>query len=340
LTATIRDVANLSGVSTKTVSRVLNGDRYVRPETKERILDAIRQLHYHPDPAARSLRNGTTNTVGVVVGHSADVVFSNPFFAEVLRGIGRTLAGGGYKVVLMTYSRDLTQGELINHRLVDGFILMSIAQEDPLIEHLQRMGIPFVVTTKHETAPCVDVDNVLGAYLAVTHLTQLGHREIGLVNGPVDLTNCREREQGYHKALQEAGIPHRPDLVVSGPFGDDAGYQMVQHFWHLPDPPTALFVSADLTAIGVMRGAQQIGLTIPDDLSVIGFDGVSLGQYMNPPLTTISQHADRKGTVAAEMLLRLINGEAARPLQVVLPPELIVRQSAGLCRTRRQEVAK
>ncbi|MFZ5825723.1 MAG: LacI family DNA-binding transcriptional regulator [Bacillota bacterium] len=341
MSVTIRDVASLANVSTKTVSRVINGDANVRPETRQRVQEAIRSLQYQPDPAARSLRLGVTQTIGVVIGHSADVVFSNPFFAEVLRGIGRTMAAAGYQVVLMTHSGTETHGALVNHRLVDGLILMSISANDPLIPHLQQLQIPYVVTTKHETSPFVDVDNASGAYMAVTHLIHLGHRRIGLVNGPLGLANSRERQRGYQQALEHAGIPFDPDLVVSGQFGEDSGYQLVQHFWNLPAPPTGFFVCADLTAIGVMRGIQQRGYSIPDDISVVGFDGVSLGQYLNPPLTTMNQHADRKGTVAADLLLRLIRGEEPRPRQITLPADLTLRGSTAPCRSANlEEVAR
>ncbi|MCL5039295.1 MAG: LacI family transcriptional regulator [Firmicutes bacterium] len=323
---TARDIARLARVSTRTVSRVLNGDIHVRGETRERVLAAIRETQYRPNTIA-SLRRSPTQTLGVMVGHSPDVVFSNPFFAEMLRGIGRTTAMQGYKVVLMTYSQDWTKGDLINNRLVDGLILMSLRQDDPMVTHLQELGLPFVQTSRNEMVPYVDVDNVSGGYLAVTHLVQQGHRRIGLINGPLELPSSRERQAGYKKALLEAGISYDQELVVTATFSEDAGYEVAQHFLRMADIPTAIFVTADLMAMGAMRAIHQFGLSVPGDISLIGFDGVSLGQYMNPPLTTINQQGERKGAVAAELLLRMVRGEEPRPLQITLSPELIVRQS-------------
>jgi DNA-binding LacI/PurR family transcriptional regulator len=330
MAVTIHDVARVAGVSIKTVSRTLNEDKHVRSETRERVLAAMRQLHYSPDPAARSLRGKTLQTIGVVVGHSPDVVFSNPFFAEVLRGIGRTAASLGYKVILMTYSPEMARGELIDHHLVDGFILMSLRPNDPLAEYLRMSKIPFVCTSRQDSGdPYVDVDNILGAQMAVQHLLALGHRRIGLINGPAELTGSRDRHLGYQKALAEAGVPYDPDLVVHTTFSDMAGHQAVQHFWRLPEIPTALFVTADLMAMGAMRGVNQCNLSIPDDIAIVGFDGVGMGQYMNPPLTTINQQGERKGTVAAELLICLLNNDHPRPDQITLTPELIVRGSTA-----------
>lgn len=333
MNVTARDIARLANVSTRTVSRVLNGDTRVRDKTRERVLAAIHQMNYQPNTTA-SRRRLPTQTLGVMVGHSPDVVFSNPFFAEMLRGIGRTTAMQGYKVVLMTYSQDWTKSDLINGRLVDGLILMSLRGDDPIVVHLQKMGIPFVQTSRNEMTPYVDVDNVYGGYLAVTHLLQQGHQRIGLINGPQELPSSRDRHEGYKKALLEAGISYDQELVVSATFSEDAGYQAAQHFLRMADIPTAIFVTADLMAMGAMRALHQFGLSVPDDISVIGFDGVSLGQYMNPPLTTINQQGERKGAVAAELLLRIVRGEEPRPSQITLPPELIVRQST--CPPRRK----
>jgi LacI family transcriptional regulator len=329
--ATIRDVAHLAGVTPTTVSHVINSTRFVSENTAQRVLTAIKELNYQPNKIARSLRRKTTQTVGLVVPDN-----NNPFFAEVARGIEDMSFSRGYSVILCNSDSDLDKElsyiEVLLERQVDGIALVSAGLDSGQMNDLQERGKPLVVVDRDIAGieiDCVLTDNRRGGYEAVRHLLNLGHRRIGCVSGPSRLTPSAERVSGYEQALTEDGLQNDEGLMVRGDFQAAGGYRAIEGLLSLSEPPTAAFVCNDMMAIGAIARAVELGVRVPRDLSIVGFDDIALASYNNPKLTTVAQPKYQMGTVAAEMLLsRMSNGES--PMQKrVLSSELIIRHSTA-----------
>jgi LacI family transcriptional regulator len=328
---TIGDVAAEAGVSVATVSKVIN-DRYgVAEGTSERVRQVIEELGYQSSLVAQSLRSRKTNVIGVLV---ADI---EPFSAELLKGAARGIRGTGYELVVFS---GLQRGEdrvgwerrylsRISGTLTDGAILVTPSSVDV------TYGAP-VVAVDHNVAsttlPTVDSDNLRGAIVATEYLLGLGHTRIGFLAGRPDLESARLRERGYREALARAGIDVDPELVRLGGYEPQTADAPARELLELANRPTAVFAANDLSAIQTMKVAASLGLRVPDDLSVIGFDNVPESALVEPPLTTIEQSIQQMGFDAVQLLLRLIAGEAVPATQILLPTRLVVR---GSCRERR-----
>ena len=309
---TIRDVAKIAKVSTSTVSHVVNDTRFVNPETREKVLHAMKKLDYRPNRVARSLRNRQTLTLGIIVPNSA-----NPYFAEVLVGIERICFDLGYNIIIGNANddpeRELSYLNVLLSRQVDGVLLISTGAYKESLELLATYNIPVVLVDRSSQSD--DVDEILtankqGGLLATRHLLQLGHTRIGCITGPSLLTPGAERVAGYYDALKAAGIPVDEKLVKSGNFDHESGYRACRDLLAEEFPPTAIFAGNDLMAVGVLCAIHEANMCVPADISVIGFDDIPLASYSVPRLTTISQPSHQLGQAAVECLIdRLKNPE-------------------------------
>ena len=332
---TIRDVAEHARVSVTTVSHVINGTRFVSDGAKERVQAAIAALNYVPSAVARSLKSNRTHTVGMMIPNN-----SNPYFAEIIRGIEDACFAAGFNVILCNSDDDPhKQGayvRVLSEKQVDGLIVLSSGGDPELIDTLRTANMPQVVVDREIddlSADLVEVNHEAGGRVATEHLLGLGHTRIACIAGPAGISSARQRVQGYRWALEAAGVPFNERLVTSGTFTAEGGHAAMRALLQLKDRPTAVFASNDLMAIGAICAAAQAGLNVPQNLSVIGFDDIALAAYSNPPLTTVSQPKQQTGELAARLLMQRI-ADPKRPLQrEILQPAMCLRQSTG----RRQE---
>ena len=331
---TIADVAEQAGVSVSTVSRHLRGDRV---RAAESIDHAIARLRYRPSPAAQSLKSGKTGAIALVVPDVA-----NPFFAAVVRGAESITAQGGHTIFLAnTDESDDREAEVIEDLLtrVDGMLLAPASENNPNPQRLADAGIPTVLIDRETPSNgCFDavlIDNYGGARSAVEHLLSKGHQRIATIAGSVDSTPGRLRLEGYRETLAEQVIEIPPGFVRLGGFMEHGGYQSMMQLLALPDPPTAVFVANNLMTIGALRAVKDIGVRIPDDLSVIGFDDHSFSEILDPPLTVIDRPMEQQGALAMRMLLsRMDEDRPGMTRRVVLDTQLIERASCGPPRSK------
>jgi len=331
---TIRDVAALAGVSSTTVSHVINDTRPVSDQLRAQVEAAMVDLGFQPNALARSLRRKRTHTFGMIVPDSA-----NPFFAEVGRGIEDTSFASGYSVILCNSdgdrARELLYLDLLVQKQVDGVLLVPTGDHAELAARLRTRNIPVVVIDRDVSDTPIDrayIDNVAGGCVATRHLIELGHRRIGYIGGPPHLSSVPGRGAGYLHALEEAGISVDERLIVDGNFRDVGGYKGAQALFSLADPPTAIFAGNDLMAIGAIAAARDAGMAVPGDLAIVGFDDIHLAGYINPPLTTIAQPKYELGVIAAELLLARLADPDLPPQRRLLQAQLVVRQSTAACR--------
>jgi len=343
---TIRDVAKQAGVSIKTVSRVVNNQSEVSPNTREKVQQVISELDYQPNTNARSLASGRTNTIGVVIPYDTKYVFSHPFFAEVIRGIAEVLSANSYNLLLNLAHSKEPYSKLYSQRKVDGLILMSIPMGDPGIKGLDESGAPWVCTcrlsdTGESNINFVDADFEGGVGLAVDHLISLGHRRIALLTGTENLVSVKLRKQGYLKALKKNNMPIIGGYVLAGDFTSESGYALASQIMRNPSPPSALVCGDDMMAFGAIKAVTELGYSVPEDISIIGFDDVSLAHFSTPQLTTIRQDTYQKGRVAAETLLNLIQNTDKGPLkQIIVDTSLIIRGSTAPAQIRSESPRK
>ncbi|WP_462056078.1 substrate-binding domain-containing protein [Vibrio cholerae] len=328
--ATMKDIARLAGVSTSTVSHVINKSRFVSDEIVERVNNAAQQLNYAPSALARSLKMNRTKTIGMLVTTS-----TNPFFGEVVKGVERSCYHQGYNLILCNTEGDNQRmkasiNTLLQKR-VDGLLLMCSTLEGERLDVFDRYpDIPIVVMDWGPILFASDKiqDNSLqGGYMAAKHLIECGHKEIGCITGPLIRHQAQMRYEGYKRALAEAGIAINPDWIVESDFECEGGYQAFEKLYQRGKLPSALFVSNDMMAMGVIQAASQRGLRVPDDLSLIGYDDVHIAKFMTPALTTIHQPKYRLGKAAIDTLLYRLENPDTTAQVVQLEPTLVVRNS-------------
>lgn len=333
---TIKDVAAKARVSTTTVSHVINGTRYVSEDLIERVNHAIRELKYQPNALARSLRNKETGTIGMVTPDN-----SNPFFAEIARHIEDACFAQGYSVILCNSDQDPQKEQayirLLLEKQVDGIVFVAAAARAQSLREITERSIPMVVVDRE--LPGINADFVMtdhrrGGRLATMHLIERGiergHTRIACIAGPSDVTPSWERVQGYRDALESAGLAYEESLIRRGNFQAPSGYSAMKELLTMSAEqlPTCVFACNDLMAIGAIRAISEVGLRVPEDVAVVGYDNISLSSFTNPPLTTVAQPHREMGRLAAELLLDRINDKAARIERRLLEPALIIRQSA------------
>lgn len=332
--ATIRDVATRARVSTATVSRALNDAPGVRPSRREAVRRAARQLGFVPHGVARSLARGRTGTLGLIV---ADI--TNPFYAETAKAIADAARGRGYAVILCNTDNlprlQAEQVEMLRRQRVDGLLLGSVHLRDPAVERLVRDGFPCVMFNRRLASgrgSWVVLDNGRGAEEATRHLVTLGHRRIGFVAGPSDFSTAVERLDGYRRALGRAGIDPDDRLVRQGHFRPDLAYQAAREVLAVPRRPTAILAGNDVTALAVLDAAADLGLHVPDDVALCGFDDTNLSRRREVALTTVAQQKDEMGRLATGYLIEFIEDPGRfrrQPIHHVLSPTLVIRRSCG-----------
>jgi len=328
---TIREVAQLAGVSPTTVSHVINQTRFVSSDVTRRVEQAMRQLDYRPNALARSLRRGETRTIGMILPDS-----SNPFFAELGHAIECELFRRQYSLILCNSEGDLQKEQfytrVLTEKQVDGIMFISSGNEESSVRVLQDCSTPLVVVDR----PCgeleIDVvlgDNYQGGYEAGRYLAGLGHQQVAMIGGPGRVTPGADREAGFRNALQDHGLILDDSKVAAGAFSMETGYHAAQQLLQGPRKPTAVFACNDLMAMGCMRAASESGMSVPGELSVIGFDDIELSSYLVPALTTIAQPKDQIAGSAVELLMNRIADPQLDARRVVLRNTLIQRGSCA-----------
>ncbi|WP_438434809.1 LacI family DNA-binding transcriptional regulator [Gorillibacterium sp. sgz500922] len=340
MSATIKDVARLAGVSPSTVSRVLSNSQRISVDTSKRVRTIMEELGYTPNSLAKSLVSKETNTICVVLPKPAEELFTNMFFPELIRGIVTQASRSGYDVLLTAEATErqeiATLSRLLEGKRADGAILLYSRKDDQVIDYLSANRHPFVLIGKSESHPeilTVDNDNEKAAQDAVAHLYAMGHTRIGFVSGPPQLVVSQDRLRGYLAALENMGLAMRPEWIVEGDFLQESGYRALSFFMGLADRPTALVVSDDLMALGIMRGLKESGVAIPQELCLVSFNNIPLAALSHPPLTSMDIGIYQLGYVAAQTLVHRIrqdNGEPVLPMPVrqIIPHQLMVRESS------------
>lgn len=330
---TIKDVAAYAGVSYQTVSRVINQKGEVSEATRRKVLAAIEELHYRPSAIARSMASQRTRTLGLI---TAD--FSDYFFTQVIIGAELEARKHDYFFMLASTQRQLADEpaylRLFTERRVDGILFArpSTEEDNRHIVSLIRQGVPLVTTAYHvpgEKLIVVDVDNVDGGLQATEHLVALGHRKIGMIEGPPRWKSVDDRTEGYKLALAKAGIPFDESLIEAGDWSYKSGYEAMKRLYAKAPQITALFAQNDRMAIGAMRALQEAGRRIPDDIAIVGYDDIPVASYTNPPLTTMHQPMQEVGRVAARLLIESIEKPDVNKEIVLLKTRLVVRGTCG-----------
>ena len=329
---TIKDVARLADVSTATVSHVINETRYVSDELRARVLEAMETLDYRPNVLAQGLRGGETHTIGLVVPDNA-----NPFFAEVSRAVEDVGFARGYSVILCNTGDDLERErayiDVLVAKQVDGIIFIAAGDHHEHLDELTRRSVPLVLADRDvdlTDADVVLVNNERGGYEATKHLLDLGHRWIGCIAGPSEATPSADRVEGYVRALREARVPVEDAAIETGDFRYQGGEAAAERLLGGSERPTAIFACNDLMAIGALRAVRGAGLSVPHDISVVGYDDIPLASAMSPALTTVAQPVDQLGALSTELLLsRIENGSVGTAQRIMLETTLVIRGSSG-----------
>jgi LacI family transcriptional regulator, galactose operon repressor len=325
---TIHDVAEAAGVSVSTVSRVQNDKDDVAPETYERVQRVISEMGYASSLAARGMRSRRTNVIGLIMPDVA-----NPYCVEVMRGVNQAIVQSDYDLLIYTtgdiWKHGTTDQErryvaLLNGSITDGMIIVT-----PAATNFSTDAPVVAIDPNNESPDCpaIIATNRAGALAAMAYLTGLGHRRIGHITGRLDLISANRRLRGYKEGLAAAGIPLDEKLIQIGDYLTERAVECARTLLSLDDPPTAIFAANDMSAIGVYQVAREMGLRIPEDLSVVGFDNLRESALLNPPLTTVDQFISKTGTLAVDMVVRLVKGEALETNLHKIPTQLVVRDS-------------
>jgi len=329
---TIREIADLAGVSIATVSRVLNGRGDVAEDTRELVSRIIRDNGYTANRSARGLSAGRSGLVGVLV----PLVYP-AYFSAILSGAAEALAEQDLRVVLSPtgheHDREVTLLERLMHGLTDGALIVLPEESSEELERLLDHGYRFVVVDPlmplDERIPSVSAAHTSGAHHAMGHLLGLGHRRIAAITGPRGWVATEDRRRGYHAALASAGILPRPELEAEADFEIGGGVEAAGHLLDLAEPPTAIFAFNDNLAIGAIQAARVRGVRVPEDLSVVGFDDIEHATIVTPTLTTVRQPLAEMGRTAVSLLIRLLERQRFETLRVELATRLVVRESTA-----------
>ncbi|HKV24109.1 MAG TPA: LacI family DNA-binding transcriptional regulator [Candidatus Acidoferrum sp.] len=329
----IRDVARRARVSTATVSRTVNRVATVDAQLAKRVWKAVAELGYYPNRQARALVSGRSRVFGLIVSE-----ITNPFFPEIVQTFETLAVEHNYEILLTSTIHDPKRMELAVRRMiesrVDGVAILTFGMEEELLQHLRFRNLPLVFVDVGPQAPRVSnirVDYVHGIRQAVQHLAALRHTRIGFVTGPLTLRSALARKDAFENSLKEIGLEARPEFMVEGNHSLEGGKLALQKLFALHEQPTALMCSNDMTAIGVMRQAFDLGISVPQELSVIGFDDTRLADFMIPPLTSIQMSQAELATLAFNALLKDVKRETPAPdgTEYDLKTELILRSSTA-----------
>jgi LacI family transcriptional regulator len=329
---TMADVAARAGVSAATVSRALSGDpSLVSAPALQRILEAAEELHYTPNNLARNMRSGTARILGLII---SDI--GNPFFTAIVRGVEDVARRHRYSLILSntdeSAEREAASLGVMTAERAAGIIIASTNENEAAIRRSLDLGMAIVAVDRHITSVPTDsvvVDNESAAHAAVTHLIRLGHQRIAIIGGPPDAGTARDRQRGYERAMHEARLPVRDELVCQGDFRETGGLVMTRRLLDLADPPSAIFTVNNLTTIGALGALRERGVAVPASLSIVGFDDIPTGELVVPPLTAVQQPTYQLGVQAAQLLVRRLREPEAPIREVVLAATLVVRGSTG-----------
>lgn len=333
---TLKDLAAKLGLSTTTVSRALAGYSDVAEATRQRVLEAAEEMGYVPDVTARRLRKGHTDTIGFIIPTSGPR-FTDPYFGELLAGIGNEAARHNFDLLVSTRPPDTPDEEAAYRRMaegrrVDGLLVARTRVRDHRITYLSGLNFPFVAFGRSDLDaefPYVDEDGFTGVALVAQHLIDLGHRRLGFISAPQNLMFSVYRRAGLEATIQQNGLSLQPDYCMRGDLTQRGGFRAMNHLLDLSPPPTAVVACNDLMALGAISAAQKRGLVVGRDVTITGFDDIPLAEHSHPPLTTVRQPIYDIGRQTCDMLVRLIRGDALAECHVLLQPELIVRESSG-----------
>lgn len=327
---TIKDVAKEAKVSTSTVSHTLNGTRYVSDAVRGRVMDAVKTLNYRPSSIARSLKVNRTGTIGMLVNTS-----TNPFYAEVVQGVETRCFERGYTLFLCNTDGDIKRMEAnlkaLEEKRVDGLLLMCSETDTEVFDLFATyQNTPIVVTDWGPLSDNMDriQDNSRkGGYLATKHLIEMGHTHIGCITGPMNKQISHERLDGFSQAMAEANLEIHAPWIMEGDFGCQGGVTAMTQLLSLSNRPTALFAGNDMMAMGAIHKASEAGLSIPDDLSIVGYDDIFISRFMTPALTTIHQPKANLGAMAVDTLVNRIATPTADATLIHMEPHLVPRSS-------------
>lgn len=330
----IKDVAKLANVSISTVSRVINNAPNVQPETKEKVLNAVKKLNFKPNRIAQSLGGGSFHSIGIVSARSSN----QGYVPLVLQSISEVADEKDYEIILNNSLNEMKEIEkclsMIDSKVIQGLILLSSRINDRLIEKLYELNFPFVVVGKvlneylADKVYTVDTDNLTDCKEAINFLIGLGHKRIGCIHAPLNYVGSKERLDGHIEAHKEAGIPVDYSLIANGGYTINQSYEAALKLLKCDNPPTAIFATDDIKAMGVYKAVFELGLRIPEDISVVGHNNYDISQIATPPLTTIDVPIPELGRVATKKLIDIMAGKTP-PIRTILDTKFIVR---GSCR--------
>ena len=327
---TLEDIAQKSGVSRSTVSRVINGDQKVSSKTRERVNAVIQHYNFQPNLAARGLASRKTGILGLVIPEQVSKLFSDPYFAQLIHGVTAACNEKKYTVMLWLAEPEFERStitQILHNGLIDGVIVTSMIMDDPIVQSLYESEMPFVLVGRHPKLDVnyVDVDNIQGGMDATAHLLHRGRRRVATITGPLNMIAGNDRYLGYLKAYQQFGIEADPSLKVEGSFTESSGYECMKKL--LPLKPDAVFAASDMMAIGALQALREAGLRVPEDISIVGFDDIQIAGQVAPPLTSIRQPSDQMGAMAVETLVECIQHPQPQTRHLLLSTQLIVRSS-------------
>ncbi|MCB8976717.1 MAG: LacI family DNA-binding transcriptional regulator [Ardenticatenaceae bacterium] len=334
---TLEKIGALAGVSRATVSRVINNHPNIREEVRQRVLEVIAETGYQPNQAARSLASNRTGLLGLVIPRDIQELFTDLYYPRLIQGVSQACNESGNTLALFIFHTEEEEqqiaAQIMRQGFLDGVIIAGLHFGDPL-NQLVLFHKPVLMIgepLEYPQASFVDADNRLGAYTAVSHLISLGRQRIATITGRLDMTAGQQRRQGYLDALQANNLPIEDQLIAAGEFEQGKAYQATLQL--LPHTPDAIFVASDSMALGVLRALADVGLRVPEDVAVVGYDDLApldtAVPFISTTLTTIRQPIRRMGMLAVETLLEIIKEPQGPPRRIILPTELIIRQSCG-----------
>lgn len=334
--SSIKDIASEAGVSTATVSHVINKTRFVSDAVRQRVLEAIEQHNYYPNANARSLASGRSRTFGLVV---SDI--SNPFFPELVKSIEEAAFEGGYDVVLSNTNYDATRTSHYVRRFIErnvcGVILLTSEMDKSLLDELTRCAVPVVFLDLGEAglhASKLRVEYAAGIEEAISHLVELGHSDIAFIGGTENLRSAKCRLDAFRQTMRRI-CPHQPERIYAGNFKIEGGRRAAEQMLSEPELPTAIIAANDLTAFGAIGAFRRHGLEVPRDISIVGFDDIAFASLIEPALTTVNLPRREMGKCAVKALLETINTPTQNGLEIAISTKLVVRQSTARVRSEK-----
>lgn len=330
---TLKDIAKIAGVSPATVSLALAGDPRVNLQTKRTVEEVARRLKYVPNEIGRSLRAKKSDTIALIFPNTAHNAFTHPYFDHLLEGISEVLVQNGLQLLISTSPTEevASYDKILRNRRADGIILWPASVKDRNILRIVESGFPVVYLGKwhHDEVMTVERDEIGGAYRATEHLLRLGRRRIVHITGPLDFQVSIDRLEGYKLALQDHKVLFDPSLVIEKNFSMESGREAAVQLLSAGIEFDAIFAGNDRMAIGAMKELQKANLSVPRDVSIVGYDNMEMSEVTSPALTSIDQPMRRIGTLAAQKLIALLNNQSISESKTVVPSQLIVRESCG-----------